>query len=168
MDMLMLDSYAVALSKTGLDLSTTMSMTTSFNLWLVGAAALSGVAALLHVGIIFGGAPWYRFFGAGERMASAAEAGRIYPTVVTLGITAVLTLWAAYALSGAGLLPALPFLRWCLSAITLVYLARGLAIVPLFLFARAQATPFLVWSSIICIGYGVVHLMGIIQVWSKL
>jgi len=46
-------------------------MTTSYNLWLIVAAALSGLAALLHVAIVFGGGPWYRFFGAGERMALA-------------------------------------------------------------------------------------------------
>ncbi len=141
---------------------------TPYNPWLLAAAALSGVAALLHVAIVFGGAPWYRFFGAGERMASAAEAGRAYPAIVTLGIALVLGLWAAYALSGAGLLAALPLLKWCLAAITGVYLLRGLAIFPLFLFAREQATPFLLWSSLICIGYGLVHLFGTVQVWHQL
>lgn len=143
-------------------------MVTSYNLWLIVAAALSGVAALLHVAIVFGGAPWYRFFGAGERMALAAESGRAYPAIVTLAIALVLSLWAAYALSGAGLLGALPLLKWCLAAITAVYLLRGLAILPLLLFAREQATPFIVWSSVICIGYGVVHLVGIVQIWSQL
>jgi len=140
----------------------------SHNPWLIVAAALSGVAALLHVAIVLGGAPWYRFFGAGEGMASAAESGRAYPALVTLAIALVLALWAAYALSGASVLAALPFLKWCLVAITAVYLLRGLAIVPLFLFARGRSTPFLVWSSVICIGYGVVHLVGIVQVWSQL
>ena len=139
-----------------------------YNSWLVVAAVLSSVAAFLHVAIVVGGAPWYRFFGAGESMASAAEAGRAYPAIVTLGIAFVLGLWAAYALSGAGLLAPLPLLKWCLAAITGVYLLRGLAIFPLFLFAREQATPFLVWSSIICIGYGVVHLVGTMQVWRQL
>lgn len=143
-------------------------MFTFSNAWLLAAAALSAVAALLHVAIVFGGAPWYRFFGAGERMASAAEAGRAYPAIVTLGIALVLALWAAYALSGAGLLAPLPLLKWCLAAITAVYLLRGLAILPLFIFARAQVTPFLIWSSVICIGYGVVHLVGTVQVWRQL
>ena len=142
-------------------------MDTSYNLWLVAAAALSGVAALLHVAIVFGGAPWYRFFGAGERMAMAAESGRAYPATVTFAIALLLSLCAVYALSGAGLLGALPLLKWCLAAITAVYLLRGLAILPLLLFAREHATPFLVWSSVICIGYGVVHLVGTMQIWSQ-
>jgi len=143
-------------------------MSPAYNLWLIAAAVLSGIAALLHVAIVFGGAPWYRFFGAGEQMASAAEAGRLYPTVVTLGIALVLAGWAAYALAGAGVLPVLPWLKLALVGITGVYLLRGLAIVPLFVFARDKATPFLIWSSIICIGYGVVHLVGVLQEWKRL
>lgn len=143
-------------------------MLSNHNSWLIVAAVLSAVAALLHIAIVFGGAPWYRFFGAGERMASAAEVGRAYPAIVTLGIAVVLALWAAYALSGAGVLSTLPFLKWCLAAITGIYLLRGLAIFPLFLFVREQTTPFLVWSSVICMGYGVVHLVGIISVWNQL
>ena len=143
-------------------------MATEHNTALVVAAALSAIAALLHVGIVIGGAQWYRFFGAGERMASAAAAGRLYPTIVTLGIAAVLALWSAYALSGAGIIAPLPWLRWALITITGIYLARGLAIVPLLLFARSHSTPFLLWSSLVCIVYGAVHLLGLIQVWAIL
>jgi hypothetical protein len=138
------------------------------NPWLLAAAGLSGIAALLHIAIVFGGGPWYRFFGAGEKMASAAESGRAYPAIVTLGIATVLFAWAAYALSAAGSIQPLPFLKWCLAAITAIYLARGLAIVPVFLFARQYASPFLIWSSVICLGYGLVHLVGVLQVWSVL
>ena len=41
----------------------------SYKIWLIAGAVLSGIAGLLHLAIILGGAPWYRFFGAGERMA---------------------------------------------------------------------------------------------------
>jgi hypothetical protein len=138
------------------------------NPWLIAAAVLSGIAALLHVAIVIGGAQWYRFFGAGEKMALAAQTGRVYPAIVTMGIAAVLSVWAAYALSAAGLLMTLPFLKWGLMAITAIYLLRGLAIIPLSLFALDQVTPFLFWSSVICTGYGVVHLIGVMQVWAKL
>lgn len=141
-------------------------MLTEPNTPLVIAAAFSAIAALLHVGIVIGGAPWYRFFGAGERMASAAATGRVYPAIVTLGIATVLALWSAYALSGAGIIAPLPSLRWALITITVIYLVRGLAIVPLLVFARSRSTPFLVWSSLVCIGFGAVHLLGLSQVWS--
>lgn len=140
----------------------------TYNTALVIAACLSAVAALLHVGIIIGGASWYRFFGAGERMASAAAAGRWYPAIVTAGIAIVLALWAAYALAGAGVIQALPLLKLGLCAITAVYLLRGLAVVPVLVVARSKATPFFAWSSGICLIYGVVHLVGLAQVWPKL
>jgi hypothetical protein len=143
-------------------------MTIEPNLPLVAAACLSAAAALLHVGIIVGGAPWYRFFGAGERMASAAAAGRFYPTFVTSGIAAVLALWSVYALSGAGVIEPMPMLKAALVAITCVYLLRGLAIVPLLAFARSRSTPFLLWSSLVCVAYGGIHLLGLTQVWSRL
>lgn len=138
------------------------------NTALLIAACLSAIAALLHVGIVFGGAPWYRFFGAGERMASAAAAGSVYPTLVTLGIATVLALWSAYALSGAGVIQALPWRKLALCAITAIYLVRGLAIVPLLAWAPSQATAFLVWSSLICILYGAIHLLGLRQAWHHL
>lgn len=143
-------------------------MPIQYNVVLIIAAGLSAIAALLHVGIVFGGAPWYRFFGAGESMASACAAGRAYPAIVTFGIAAVLGAWAAYALAGAGVIAPLPWMRAALVAITAVYLLRGFAIVPLWLFARPKATPFLFWSSLICIGYGALHLVGVTQAWAGL
>ena len=143
-------------------------MTSELNRLLVVAAGLSAVAALLHVGIIFGGAPWYRFFGAGERMAAASAAGRSYPTIVTAGIAGVLALWSAYALAGAGAAVPLPLVKSALIVITAIYLLRGLALLPLLTVARSKATPFLVWSSVVCLGYGCVHLIGLTQVWTRL
>jgi hypothetical protein len=143
-------------------------MPAHYNTALIIAALLSAIASLLHVGIVLGGPPWYRFFGAGERLASACAAGRVYPTVITLIIATILGTWAVYALAGAGVIAPLPLLKVALAAITAVYLLRGLAIVPLLLFARAKATPFLIWSSLVCIGYGAVHLVGMTQVWNLL
>ena len=58
-------------------------MAGEYNLALVIAAALSALAAVLHVGTIIAGPSWYRLFGAGERFIRAAEAGRTFPAVVT-------------------------------------------------------------------------------------
>ncbi len=143
-------------------------MNNPYNVFLLVGGMLSAIAAVLHVGIILGGAPWYRFFGAGEGMARAAEAGRLYPAIVTTWIALVLAAWSAYALSGAGLLQRLPLLRPALALITLVYLLRGLAILPLVSLARANSTPFLVWSSLICLVYGLVHAIGLMQVWKTI
>ena len=143
-------------------------MQTCANIPLAVGALLSAVAALLHLGIIAGGPAWYRFFGAGERFARAAAEGRWYPTVVTLGIAAVLFLWSAYALAGAGVVGRLPLLKAALVGITAVYLVRGIAFAPLVLAKGGALTPFVVWSSLICFGYGMVHLVGLVQRWAAL
>jgi len=74
-------------------------MSPEINLPLTFGAILSAVAAAAHICVIIGGAPLYRFFGAGEQFAVASEKGKIYPAVVTFGIAGVLAAWAAYALA---------------------------------------------------------------------
>ena len=136
--------------------------------WLIVAAALSAAAALLHLGCIVGGPDWYRFFGAGEGMALAAARGELRPTLITLGIATVLAVWAAYAASGAGLIPRLPLLRTALVAITAVYLIRALAFLPLHYWRPQHSDAFAIWSSAIVLIYGVVHLIGVMRAWRHL
>ena len=82
--------------------------------WLVLGGSLSALAAILHIAVIAGGPAWYRFFGAGEGMATAAERGSPTPALVTLAIAAILMVWALYAFSGAGSFGAYRFFaqRW--------------------------------------------------------
>ena len=97
------------------------------NLLLVIGATLSGLAALLHVGCIVFGASWYRFFGAGERMAQLAATGSWRPAFITTFMALVLSAWSLYALSGAGVIPRLPLVRLGLCVITGIYLLRAVA-----------------------------------------
>lgn len=138
------------------------------NKFLVTGAVLSGIAALLHIGCIYFGAPWYRFFGAGEEMARMAEAGSWVPGMVTSGIVVVLVIWSLYALSGAGVVGRLPLLRAALCIITGVYLLRGLAALPVAVFQPEQATAFVWWSSAICLSFGIVHFVGVRQRWKAM
>lgn len=138
------------------------------NISLALGAALSSIAALLHISIIINGASWYRFFGAGEQFARAAERGERWQDVITFEIAVVLFTWAAYALSGAGVFSRLPLLRYALVIITAIHLLRGLVIVPMVLFSFDKVTPFWVWSSLICLGFGIVHAIGLAQVWHRL
>ncbi len=137
------------------------------NPWLIAGGWLSLAASALHVACIFGGPDWYRFFGAGEAMAQADARGSWMPALVTAGIAALLAIWAAYAFSGAGLIRRLPLLRTGLVMISAIYLARGLALVPI-AFAPAAQTPFNVWSSLIVLVYGIVHAVGTWRAWSTL
>ena len=100
------------------------------NRWLLLAGSMSAAASLLHLGVIAGGPAWYRFFGAGEGMARMAERGDPTAALITVGIAGVLAVWAAYAFSGAGLIPRLPLLRTGLIVISTIYLLRGLVLIP--------------------------------------
>ena len=138
--------------------------------YLVLAGSLSFFAAALHLAIIVGGPSWYRFFGAGEGMASMAERGLLQPTIMTLSIAAVLAIWGAYAWSAAGVFPAFPLLKTALILITLVYLLRGaLGLLAPLISDHPQITQnsstFWVWSSVICLAIGLIHLKAVIDRW---
>lgn len=136
------------------------------NKWLVIGGWLSIMAAVLHVACIFGGGDWYRFFGAGEEMARADEAGSWAPAIITMGIAIMLMLWAAYAFSGAGLIRQLPLLRTALVVISAIYLLRGLFIIPIMI-ESAMRTPFNIWSSLIVLGFGLIYATGSWQLWKQ-
>jgi hypothetical protein len=131
-------------------------------------ALLSGAAALAHLSCILIGAPAYRMLGAGERMARAAEAGKLRPTLVTLGITGVLALWSAYALSGAGLIGPLPLTKIALVLISFAYLARAAAFPLLKPAFPENSDRFWRVSSAICGLLGAVHAYGTLAMWETL
>ena len=135
---------------------------------LIIGGLLSVAASLLHIGCIIGGPAWYRFFGAGEAMATLAEQGSMTPTLITLGIAAILAIWAAYAFSGAGLLPRLPLLRTGLVVISAIYLLRGLALIPALVINGADVMPFILWSSLIVLVYGIAYAVGAWTAWPNL
>jgi hypothetical protein len=131
--------------------------------WLIIGGWLSVLAALLHIACIFGGPDWYRFFGAGEGMARAAARGEWRPALITLGIATVLTIWAAYAFSGAGSISRLPLLRTGLVVITAIFLLRAILFVPLHLWRPQHSDSFAIWSSLIVLVYGMVYAIGTLK-----
>jgi len=131
------------------------------NVYLIISGVLSAIAAILHIGCIYFGASWYRFFGAGEEMALMAEQGSHYPTFVTLGIFSVLSIWSLYAFSAAGLIRKLPLTRLALILITSIYLIRGLAGFSLISIPMGRSPEFWLWSSIICLSFGIFHAVGL-------
>jgi hypothetical protein len=133
---------------------------------LLLGAAFSAVAALAHLVCIVVGPKAYRVMGAGERMARAAQAGRLQPTLVTLAIAAVLFVWAAYALSGAGVIGHLPLTRFALVAITAAYLGRAVAFPLLKPSFPENSQTFWLVSSGICLVIGLLHLYGVVAQWS--
>ncbi|MEO7860885.1 MAG: hypothetical protein ABIU05_10650 [Nitrospirales bacterium] len=138
------------------------------NPFLVAGAILSAIAAALHLACIYFGGPWYRLMGAGEQMARLAESGSTFPAMITSAIAAMLLVWSLYALSGAGVIRRLPLLRSILCAITAFYLLRGFAFVLLMAVVPGRSFRFWLWSSAICAVYGMVHAVGLKQVWPLL
>jgi hypothetical protein len=139
------------------------------NPYLVAGGVLSLSGAALHLATIAGGPEWYRFFGAGERVARMAEAGRWTPAAMAAGIALLLAIAAAYAFSGAGLIRPLPLLRTGLVAITAVYLARGLVVVAPGALQRPDlGAGFILWSSLIVLVFGLIHLVGTWKAWPSL
>lgn len=135
---------------------------------LIAGGVLSAAAALLHVAVIAGGPDWYRFFGAGEGMARMAERGEITPTLTTIGIAAVLAIWAAYAFAGAGLIRRLPLMRTALVLISAIYLVRGLVLIPALIINQGNVMPFVLWSSLIVLIYGLLYAVGTCIAWPSL
>lgn len=138
------------------------------NILLVVAGALSALAALAHIGCIYFGASWYRFFGAGEQMAIMAEQGSLRPTIITSVIVIILSIWSLYAFSAAGLIGKLPLIRTALIIITAIYLLRG--VVGFFFISNplGRSPEFWFWSSAICLSLGLLHLIGLKQQWASL
>ena len=135
---------------------------------LVIGGALSAIAAVAHLVCILIGAPAYRFMGAGEKMARAVEARKVRPTLITLAVAAMLFTWAAYALSGAGVISRLPLINFALPAICAIYLARAVAF-PLLKPAFPENTQrFWLVSSGVCLVIGLVHLYGVVSSWPAL
>lgn len=135
--------------------------------WLMVGGSLNLVAAVLHIAVIIGGPDWYRFFGAGEDMARMAERGLWHPILLTMGIAAILSIWALYAFAGAGQIKRLPLMRTALVLISGIYLARGLLIIPILIEPPAR-TGFNIWSSLIVLVFGIVYATGTWLAWPAL
>jgi len=138
------------------------------NNFLIIAATCSALVAIAHLGCIVFGADWYRFFGAGEAMAKMAEAGHWYPTVVTLVIVALLSIWSLYALSGARVIKRLPLLRLGLIVISAIYILRGIAFIGIMPMFPENSLMFWFISSSISLSIGLLYGFGTYKSWSHL
>jgi hypothetical protein len=139
-----------------------------FNGWLFAAGVLDALASGMHLACSAGGPAWYRFFGAGERIVRLAERRSWKAPLVTGAIATILASWSAYSFSGAGVLRPLPLLRPALVAISAAYLVRA-AMLPLMLkWMPDRSRSFLVVSSLIVLGFGIVHAIGIASSWNVL
>ena len=137
---------------------------------LIVAGLFSAVGSALHLACIPGGPAWYRFLGAGRRVVHFAEMGSALPAIYAVTIAAIVAGWSIYALSGAGVIRRLPFLRTILILISLVSITRAAAL-PLLLEHMqdsGRSRCFLVTSSAIMLSMGMMYAVGIGLLWGEL
>jgi hypothetical protein len=137
--------------------------------YLVFVGVVAAAGALLHIAILFGGPDWYAFFGAPQGLVDMARAGNVRAPISCLVIAAFLSLLAAYAFSGAGVIRSLPFLRLVLSSIAGVLILRGILFVPLILWRPGTLSgicecrsvdAFIIVTSVLCLAMGIGYALG--------
>lgn len=140
-----------------------------YNLLKLGGM-LSFAVALLHLVIIFIGAPGYRYFGAGEEMARMAESGSLIPAAITFGLAIVFAICGFYAFSGAGIIRPLPLTKIILPLLSAIYILRGISVFPQVIFKLNApdgiSTRFIIFSAVALI-IGLFYLGGIIKNWQR-
>ncbi|PHR93654.1 MAG: hypothetical protein COA69_03170 [Robiginitomaculum sp.] len=100
--------------------------------FIIGAIGVL-VGAIVHIMGLIAGPEWIRFLGAPDLVVESARQRTWLAPVSTLVIAGVLCVWAAYALSGAGVLRKLPLLRTVLAVTAVIFVVRGVIFLPLFL-----------------------------------
>lgn len=124
---------------------------------------LGGVASFLIVVLHLALAlmpQWYRYFGADE-LAQLHEEGSLFTVLVTLGLALMFAAWAVYALSGAGVIGRLPWLRAVLIAVGGIYILRSLMLPSELIKVLLSGYPFrFVVFSTGSLAAGLLHLVG--------
>jgi hypothetical protein len=137
--------------------------------WLLCAGVAAAAGAIVHVAILFGGPDWYAFFGAPRALVEMARAGHPRAAISCVVIATILSVFAAYAFSGAGLIRRLPLLRTGLALIGGALVLRGLLFVPLLIWLPGSLSrlcdcrsvdTFIVVTSLLCLLMGIGYALG--------
>lgn len=139
-------------------------MHTQKNLSLTMAAVAMFAAAALHVAALLVGPAMIAALGAPEIVVQSSQQGTMLAPLVILGIAAALAVLGLYALSGAGRLQRLPFVRFVLGAAACVFILRALALPAVLLLAPAvpeQIPLFEIYTAVLCFLIGLTFLSGL-------
>lgn len=139
-------------------------MHTQKSLPLTMAALAMFAAAALHVVALLAGPAMIAALGAPESVVQSAQAGTLLAPLVILGIGAALATLGLYALSAAGKLRRLPFVRFVLGAAACVFILRALALPAILLVApaaRSQLSLFEISTAVLCLLIGLAFLPGL-------
>jgi len=133
------------------------------------AGILSFSAALLHA--LIGFSPKLSlYFGAPEALVE-----NIYLLIIAcLLISVILILFGIYALSGAGYIRKLPWLKQMLAVISSIYIFKGLLFIPELMVVLGlmntsiPVAPRFVVFSLVSLLIGLFYLLGTMKAWNQL
>lgn len=120
--------------------------------------------SMLHIVIAVKGGAWYRFFGAGETIASLAENGSMVPAILTLVMAIGFFLLGFYAFATLMHLR-LPLHRTVLLTTGIVFTLRGVIIVPLIMVKNHFFVTRFDIFSLVALLIGIFYLTGTLLNW---
>ena len=141
-------------------------MTTCINKTLFTGAVAILIVAIVHFYLTIAGGDLYVFFGAGEEFAEMDKAGSLKPMITTFIIAIIFTILAMYGFSGAGIIGRIPFLKWGLYSIAIIFIARGLLFfyeAYVLLFLHPEYPVRFVFFSLYSLITGILYLFGTIK-----
>lgn len=139
---------------------------TSQEILLIIGGSISAIAAIWHLLMIFGGPSWYAFARAPEYIVESAREGTLIAPMGAIAIAILMFICTLYSFSGAGLIRKIPLLKSALVIISLLCLARGVYISPLFFKLHILGIWQIVASSV-WFFVGVCFLAGALQQFSS-
>ncbi len=135
---------------------------------LVLGAVLPILGGLLHILIIFGGYYWHQYFHAPQFILESVSAGTWLAPIAGIIVASLFILSGLYALSAAGLVRRLPFLKLGLLVIGILFTVRGLLLFHLIYWKPEVIDAFRVISGLIFLFSGLAFLVGTYFRWSKI
>lgn len=135
--------------------------------WIVTAAVIAAIGAVIHIAAIAGGPAWFAFFGAPPVVVRSAEEGTWLAPVSACAIAMAMGLCSAYAAAAAGFLRTLPLQKIAIPVIALICLLRGFILIPLIFVYPGLLNTFEVIAAIIWsvagAGFGIAFLYPVQQ-----
>jgi hypothetical protein len=128
--------------------------------WVYLSTFIAVLGVIIHLGAVFGGAPWYAFFGAPSSIVASARAGTWLAPASASAIAGLMLICAVYSASAVGLVRRPPLQRTALSSIAAVCLFRALILPPLALTHAELRNTFEVVSAVVWLVAGIGFAVG--------
>jgi hypothetical protein len=133
----------------------------SKNILLLIGGYFSLLFAVFQISGIFWPPKGIKYFGGPVELSQTRP---VMYAILCLVVGAAVAVFGVYALSGAGTIRHLPLLRTIITAVTVIYLLRGLLLIPQIpvVLKHPGAMRFAVFS-LIALCVGLVHLGGLVK-----